>query len=70
MHLKRIPLKPRGRPRATFLNQIVKELTSKNIDSIDTAMNIAQNRQLYKGPSQKFACFFLNVSTFVWWWVD
>ena len=40
--------KPRGRPRITFLKQMEKQLSVKNIDSIDTAIDIAQDRLMWK----------------------
>ena len=40
--------KPRGRPRTTFLRQIEKELQTKYLNCINDAIDIAQNRQVWK----------------------
>ena len=49
---KRETKKPRGRPRTTFLKQIEKELSNKNINNIDDAINLAQDRSQWIARTQ------------------
>ena len=49
---KRPVKKPRGRPNTTYLKQVEKELKNYNITSYYDAINIPQDRNLWKTRTQ------------------